>query len=253
MRMSDSTTRIPATEPLAIAVVSAIRDGDLARLQGLLRARSDLATARIVDERGVARSLLHVAADWPGHFPNGPATVAALAAAGADVNARMSPHPKDPNCAETPLHWAASSNDIGVIDALLDAGADIEAPGAIFTGGAPMSDAVVFAQWDAARRLLERGAQTTLSQAAALGLTDRVRELCEAQPPPTAKDITNALWHACRGGRRAAAEYLQQRGADMNWVGWDGQTPVQVAEKSGDADLVAFLRTRAARAGDANI
>jgi hypothetical protein len=29
------------------------------------------------------------------------------------------------------LHWAASSDDVEVLDALLDAGADIDAPGAV--------------------------------------------------------------------------------------------------------------------------
>jgi uncharacterized protein len=110
-----------------------------------------LAHARIVDRHGVARTLLHIVADWPGHFPNGPQTVATLVAAGAEVNAAV----LHANSAETALHWAASSDDVGVLDALLDGGADIEAPGAAFTGGAPMSDAVVFAQWRAARRLLD--------------------------------------------------------------------------------------------------
>ena len=105
---------------------------------------------------------MHIATDWPGHFPNVAATIAALAAAGADVNARTSPHPTDPNCLETPLHWAASSNDVTAVDALLDAGADIEATGAVFTGGAPLSDAVVFANWEAAQRLVERGASAHL-------------------------------------------------------------------------------------------
>jgi hypothetical protein len=58
----------------------------------------------------------------------------------------------------------------------VDAGANIEADGAVFGGGTPMADAVAFGQWMAARRLLERGAQTNLWQAAALGLLDRVRE-----------------------------------------------------------------------------
>src|SRR5687768_9561792 len=135
---------IPADDPTAVAVLSAIRGGDIDQLRRLLTESPSLATARIIDDRGCGRTLLHVAADWPGHFPNGAATVAALVAAGADVNASMN-GPR--NSRETPLHWAASSNDVAVLDALLDGGADIEVPGAIFTGGAPMSDAVVFAQW----------------------------------------------------------------------------------------------------------
>lgn len=56
---------------------------------------------------------------------------------GADVNARFS-GPRT----ETPLHWAASSNDVDVIDALLDAGADIEATGAVIADGTPIADVV---------------------------------------------------------------------------------------------------------------
>ncbi len=44
----------------------------------------------------------------------------------------------------------------GHFDALLDLGGDIEAAGAIFTGGTSLSDAVVFANWLAARRLVEQ-------------------------------------------------------------------------------------------------
>jgi hypothetical protein len=61
----------------------------------------------------MTRSLLHVATDWPGHYPNGAATVTALVEAGGDVHARLTgPH------TETPLHWAASSDDVDVLDAL---------------------------------------------------------------------------------------------------------------------------------------
>jgi len=69
-----------------------------------------------------------------------------------------------------------------------------------------MSDAVAFGQWRAARRLVERGAQTTLWQAAALGLMDRVDEYFTVVPPPTPDEITNAFWCACHGGQRAVAE-----------------------------------------------
>ena len=238
---------IPADDPRAVALAKAIRGGDVEALQRQLHETPHLATARIVDAKGVGRTLLHVAADWPGHYPSGAATVAALIAAGADPDAALvstGPH----GAPETPLHWAASSDDVAVLDALLDGGADIEAPGAVFTGGPPMSDAVVFAQWKAARRLLERGATTTIWQAAALGLVDRVRELCATEPIPSALDITNALWNACRGAQRSTAAYLLDRGADLRWIGHDRKTPLDVAQESGDEAFVAWLRERDVRA-----
>jgi ankyrin repeat protein len=137
---------IPARDALAAAVVSAIRTGDVGGLERLLNQNPGLATARIFDAKGGSRTLVHIVADWPGHFPNGALTVAALLAAGAEVNAPAGA-PVPSAHAETPLHWAASSNDVAVLDALLDGGANIEAPGAVFTGGTPMSDAIVFAQW----------------------------------------------------------------------------------------------------------
>ena len=231
---------IPADDVRAVQIVTAIQSGDLPSLLGQLRDSPDLASARIVDERGVARTLLHVVADWPGHFPNGPSIVATLIAAGAPVNASVI-HPGPNGSPETALHWAASSDDVGVLDALLDHGADIEAPGAVFTGGPALADAVVFAQWHAARRLLERGATTTLWQAAALGLLERVERFCMHTPPPAAEQITNAFWHACRGGQRAVAEYLLGRGADQNWIGYDRKTPLDAAHEHGDRDLVEWL------------
>jgi ankyrin repeat protein len=238
---------IPADDSLALAVISAIHNGDVNGLQRLLNEHPGLATASLVDARGGSRTLLHIVADWPGHFPNGARTVAALIAAGAEVNARVIPGSPSAH-AETALHWAASSDDVGVLDALLDGGADIEAPGAVFTGGSPMSDAVVFAQWQAARRLLERGARTTLSQAAALGLLDRVKEYCTGQPPAAPSEITGAFWHACRGGQRQTAEYLLGRGADLNWIGWSQRTPLQAAQDSGANDLIEWLRNQGATA-----
>jgi ankyrin repeat protein len=236
---------IPADDALAAAVVSVIRTGDVDGLQRQLNENPGLAMARIVDAKGGSRTLLHIVADWPGHFPNGARTVAALVAAGADVNAPAGT-PEPSGHTETPLHWAASSNDVAVLDALLDGGANIEAPGAVFTGGAPMSDAVVFAQWQAARRLLERGAHTTIWQAAALGLRDRVQEECMSRPPPSTDEITNAFWHACRGGQRQTAEYLFAKGADVSWIGYDQRTPLDVAQESGARDLIEWLQNQGA-------
>jgi len=236
---------LAADDPRSSAVVAAIQGGDVGALQGMLDADPALATARIVDQQQVKRTLLHILADWPGHLPNGAQTAAALIGAGADVDARVTPPALD-GVAETPLHWAASNDDVTLVDALLDAGADIEAPGAVFTGGPPMSDAVVFAQWNAARRLLARGAQTTLWQAAALGLLEPVQKFLTAEPPPPQRDITNAFWNACRGGHLQTAEYLLGRGADPNWIGHDHKTPLQVAEESGAEDLITWLRQHVA-------
>ena len=222
-------------------LAAAIRGGDATRLKAMLAAAPDLATCVLVDEKGAGRTLLHVATDWPGHFPNCGETIALLALAGADPDAGLADSPVD--AFEKPLHWAASSDDVEAIDALLDNGANIEANGAVFTGGTPMSDAVVFAQWRAAERLLARGAVTTLWQAAALGLCERVRELAESAAED---ELTPAFWHACRGGQRTTAELLLDRGADINWVGFMDWTPLRAAKESGNKGLVAALKKRGA-------
>jgi uncharacterized protein len=216
-------------------VVAAIKSGDAATLRQLLEEHPTLAAARI-DE---ARTLLHVVTDWPGNVPEAAAKIGALVAAGADVDARFEgPH------SETALHWAASSDDVEALDALLDAGADIEADGAVIGGGTPLADAVAFGQWKAARRLVERGARTNLWQAAALGLADRVRDELDGNPP-SQQDLDNALWCAAHGGRRDTAELLLDRGADPRWVGHDALTAAQAAERSDAPELAAWLDARA--------
>lgn len=240
---------LAADNPLAIAVVEAIHKGDGPSLKRLLEANPGLATARIGDPKkcdGMSRTLLHVATDWPGNFPNGMATIAALVEAGADVNARFTgPH------TETPLHWAASSDDVAVLDALLEAGADIEAPGAVIGGGTPLADAVAFGQWNAARRLVERGAQTTLPHAAALGLMDRVELYFSENAGPKVDEISRAFWYSCHGGQRSAVEYLLARGADLNWIpNWERRTPLDAASRSRADDVVAWLRSKGAKSAE---
>jgi uncharacterized protein len=224
-------------EPLAAAATEAIRTGDIEALKRLLGENPGLATVRIGP-----RTLLHIATDWPGHFPNGPATVAALIAYGGDVDAPATGHH-----AETPLHWAASSDDVAVLDALLEGGADIEAPGSVIGGGTPLADAVAFGQWRAARRLIDYGARTTLWPAAALGLMAQVEEHFASDAPPLSDDVTNAFWCACHGGQRGPAEYLLARGAAVNWIGYNGLTPLDAASRSGAGELVEWLRSQGAK------
>ena len=230
-------------DPVAESATAAVQTGDLDRLGRLLRDHPELATARIGD-RGMSRTLLHAATDWPGHYPNVAEIIGMLVRAGADVNARFhGPH------AETPLHWAASSDDVDALDALLDAGADIEASGAVLGGGSPLADACGFGQWHAARRLVGRGARTRLKDAAALGLMDRIEAAFSAEPIPSSHDVTEALWSACHGGQRQAAEYLIGRGADANWIGWDDLTPLDVATQADASELVEWLRSQGAKSG----
>jgi ankyrin repeat protein len=234
---------IQTAEPLAELLTTAIHQGDVEALKDLLQANPGAAQARIVKEGRAARTLLHIATDWPGHFPNVSLVIAFLIQAGADPNAPM----QGGNAPETPLHWAASSNDVEAIDALLDGGANIESPGAIFTGGAAMSDAVIFAQWDAARRLLARGAKTTFTESAGLGLVDRLALFFNQDPEPPPAQVTAALWHACRGGHLQAAQVLIEKGADLNWIGWDNIAPLDGARQSGSEDLIAWLLSNGAR------
>jgi len=219
---------------VAVAATEAVQRGDLNALRELLRDHPGLASAEIGDEGevGTRRSLLHAATDWPGHFPNNVAVVRLLIEHGADVNVRFAgPH------TETPLHWAASSDDVDVLDALLDAGANIEASGAVIAGGTPIADATAFGQWNAARRLVERGARTNLYESAVMGLMDRVEAELNAAPPPTADEITGAFWGACAGGQLRTAQLLAARGADTSRAStWDGLTPLQAARRSRDED-----------------
>jgi uncharacterized protein len=233
---------VAADDPRAVAATKAVQAGDLPTLESLLAADPWLATARIGDP-DCYRTLLHAATDWPGHFPNGPAVVKRLVTAGADVNA----HSHFSSHTETPLHWAASSDDAAVLDALLDAGADIEAPGAVLGGGSPLADACGFGNWAAARRLVERGARTRLSDAAALGLLDRVEAVFTEEPGPDPQVITQSFWSACHGGQLSPAEYLLDRGADINWIGWDDKTPLELVDEATQSGLYAWLRARGAK------
>ena len=90
-----------------------------------------------------------------------------------------------------------------------------------------------------------------LWNAAALGLTDRLDAACESAEPPRADELTNAFWCACHGGQRAAAEYLLDRGADRDWVGYDDLDAARrsAAQRRGRARRLAGRAGRAERRG----
>jgi uncharacterized protein len=238
--------RLSKDDAAARALIVAIRGGDVDSLQKVLAEHPGLAAARLVDEKGGSGTSLHEAADWPGFFPNGPEIVRILIEAGADPDAAVegSWH------AETALHWAASSDDVEVARALIDGGADIEAPGASIAGGTPLDDAIGYGCWQVARLLVERGARVDrLWHAAALGMITRAEELI-AGAAPTDQELTDAFWQACHGGQRRMAEYLLAHGADLNGTpSWGDMTPLDVAESvdTGREALLTWLRERGAK------
>jgi hypothetical protein len=244
--MSTGHRTLPAADPLAIELTAAIKQGEADRLGWLLAADPRLARCVVTDEKGGGRTLAHLFADWPGHCPNAGATVKILAAYGADLNAPATSmwH------REAPLHWAASNDDVAAIDALLDAGADIEREGSSIDGRSPLSSAVGYGQWQGARRLVERGARTELWHEAALGLLDNIRRRVEADPALRGEALSGPLWNACHGGQLATAQYLVAHGADPDWPApWSGETPLDIAEKAGCADVVAWLSEIGAKPG----
>jgi uncharacterized protein len=235
---------VDSQDPVAIAAVRAIRTGDTAALGRLLTQHPGL----VSEEIHGSRLPLHVISDWPGYFPNGPATVRLLIDAGADPNASTGG-----DRPETPLHWAASTDDADVAATLISCGADLEMPGGSI--GTPLDNAIGYGCWNVARLLVHKGARVDkLWHAAALGLMPRVEELIAATPAPSADDITEAFWQACHGGQRRTAERLLACGADLNaHPGYSDQTPVEVAAEldTQRQNLVTWLHDRvAAQAGE---
>jgi hypothetical protein len=235
---------ISTTEPVAISVVAAIHRGDLDQLQQLLVEHPELVDARLGDDDpdGMSRSLLHVATDWPGHYPDVAATIDALVRAGADVNARFrGPHE------EAPLHWAASSDDVDALTALLDLGADIEAAGGVIAGGTPLGDATAFGCWAAARTLVARGARAGTFDLAALGMVEELIAAIGVPGPDSAEAINEAFWSACHANQVATARALVGMGAEIDFLpGWEDATPLDIAARAGAHEAIRWLHGQGA-------
>ncbi len=225
----------------AAALVAAIHSGDIDAVQEIVGETPELARGPLGGPFKT-RTALHVVCDWPGYFSNGPEIVRQLIAAGGDPNYR-GPEPRS----ETPLHWAASSDDVDVAAALIDSGADIEVPGGSI--GTPLDNAIGYGCWHVARLLVARGARADkLWHVGALGMLDRLEELL-ATANPTPEEVSQGFWHACSGGQRRAAERLLGAGADLNWEpDYAHGTPLDAASGLGTRreNVISWLKQKGA-------
>ena len=146
-----------------------IRSGDVEALREQLLVRPELSGVRIRDRKGCGRTLLHVATDWPGHFPRVAETISVLVDAGADVDAPFEGATPRRRCTgrRAATTWRRSTR------------CSTRAPtsrrrGSVIGGGTPLADAVAFGQWQPPAGW-SSAAPAELWHAAALGLIDRVR------------------------------------------------------------------------------
>lgn len=242
--MNDGSTNvtIAGDAPTAAELRVAVHGGDVDAVRRLIAGNPDLAMANFV-ARGGSGTALHFVTDWPGYFPNGPDIVHVLIDAGADPNATTT----GPGMPETPLHYAASTDDVDVAVALIDRGADLETPGGSI--GTPLDNAIGYACWHVARLLATRGARIEkVWHASALGLLDTLETLLVSGIDR--QEISKGFWHACSAGQRRAAERLLNGGADIAWVpDYADGTALDAADGLGtrQENVIEWLRSIGAR------
>lgn len=230
------------------SAVSAVKTGDVETLARLLLEHPALAYARCDGS-----TLLNHLASWPGHYPREAETGLALIRAGVEVNARAG----DPEKGETALQWAASSDDVVLAELLLDAGTPVDGVGDDLR---PLTQAIWYECPQVAALLVRRGATLDLELAAALGRMDRLAtcfdadgrlqaSACRHHHDPAkspAQLLAEALCFAVYGGSIEAAQYLLDRGSEVNSAGWDGASPLHWAARGTVTAMVELLVERGA-------
>jgi hypothetical protein len=251
---------------------------DVAGLERRLAADPSLVTARVLSDAGhycgyfFEATLLHHVAGNPQIWPLPPETLAMAALLldrGAEVDAATHAGPSQPDdIGWSTLGLAASSLEArrtglqrGLLELLLDRGADID-----FRDGEAMIGALYYGEQEAAAFLAERGARVDLIAAAGLGRIDLMAHHIGAdgavaadayslvhysshreRPVAPAAILSLALVYAAKGGHRAAAAWLLDRGAPLGRAPFDHDaTPLHWAALRGHPDVVDLLLERGA-------
>lgn len=195
-----------SAEELNSELISAVKEGNLDKVDALLAAGADIDTSL------GHFTPLHLASDL-----GNSAIVAKLLQAGANINAVTVR-------GFTPLHVACSKGYVAIVAQLLEGGANINAPvldpsSSFVNGASPLHVACQCGKEATVAQLLEAGANK------------------EAR---TSRDLT-PLHVASRFGYSAIVEQLLSAGVDKNAVGFGGLTPLHAASEYGYVVVVAQL------------
>lgn len=152
-----------------------------------------------------------------------------LIAAGADVNAPRRLYNQD--LAENPLSMALETKDEGIINALQAAGAK-EPPQQQEEPAATENQGQP-----------EADGFSPLAMAVASSDTPRAKELIQAGADVNTKipGVGSVLLFACSTGNAQAAQALIQAGADVNAIGDGGYTPLMLACSQGNLEIAKML------------
>jgi ankyrin repeat protein len=150
--------------------------------------------------------------------------------------------------ADTPLHDAASRDDVSAVDALLSNGADIEASDE--DGQTPLFLGALVGSVDACKVLIERGADihawcgtSALHMAAGAGEPELVRFLIDrgADVHRLSDHGRTAMHEAVSSGRLEALERLVAEGGETEIHSLTGLTPLHEAVESRAVNVVRYL------------
>lgn len=224
----------------------AVKNADLEQLQSLLQQYPYLINARAPENRPEYRkgaSLLHILSAPPGHIRNRTQIAEFLIRKGSDVNSRLQYSRGD-----TPLHWAARSDDIELIEVFLKHRADIESKGSVIESGSPLHVAIHFGSRNAAKYLAEKGADVhSAPLAAGLGKIELFRTLVSSESMQLPRYKITLMYlksfnYAVFNQQFTLADQLLLTGVDINGRhGMDNYTLLHLVAMRGSAPMAKYL------------
>ena len=211
---------------------SAIQSGDAVRVQGLIAADPQLASARNPDGvSAIATALYHRKREIADLLVSADASVDIFDAAMLGDLARVQSHlQRDPSQLRTrsadggtALHFACFFAHPEVARLLIERGSDLRAVAEKFGNVQPLHSAVAGRNHQIIDLLLQNGADVDARQ----------------------QQGYTALHSAAHHGDMRLAKLLLHYGANPLLELDDGQTPIDMAQKAGHLELVAMLRANA--------